>query len=161
MNPVIARASKADAETILALQRLAYESEARAYGDWNLPPLTQTIEELHEELEDSLVLKATVEGRLVGSVRARPAEGTCQIGRLMVHPDFQGRGMGSALLQAIEAEFPDAAKYELFTGSKSDATIGLYERHGYVITRSERQSEAVMLVYLEKPGRMAETPPEL
>ena len=160
MNLVIARASKADAEEILVLQRLAYESEARAYGDWNLPPLTQTIEELRQEFADSLVLKAIVEERLVGSVRGRVKHGVCEIGRLMVHPDFQGRGMGSALLQAIEAEFPDAAKYELFTGSKSDATIGLYERHGYVITRSERQSEAVMLVYLEKPGRMAETPPE-
>lgn len=152
MTPAINRASQTDAEQILALQRLAYESEARAYGDWSLPPLTQTIDELHEEFEDSLVLKATVGGQLVGSVRGRLAEGVCTIGRLMVHPDFQGRGIGSALLQAIETGFPDAVKYELFTGSRSDATIRLYEAHGYAITRSEWQSTAVMLVFLEKPG---------
>jgi ribosomal protein S18 acetylase RimI-like enzyme len=83
------------------------------------------------------------------------AESVCEIGRLMVHPDFQGRGIGSALLRAIEVGFPDATKYELFTGSKSDATIRLYERHGYTVTHSERQSQAVMLVFLEKPGRAA------
>ena len=150
--PVITCASLADADEILALQRLAYESEARAYNDWSLPPLTQTIEELRQDIADVLVLKATVEGRLVGSVRGRMVDGVCKVGRLIVQPDCQRRGIGSALLQAIEDGFPDAAKYELFTGSKSDATIRLYERHGYAITRSERQSEAVMLVFMEKPG---------
>lgn len=153
MTPVIQRASEADADEILALQKLAYESEARAYGDWSLPPLTQTIDELREEFGSSLVLKATVEGRLVGSVRGRMVDGVCEVARLMVRPELQGGGIGSALLQAIEEGFPDATKYELFTGSKSEATIRLYERHGYAITRSERQSEAVMLVFMEKPGR--------
>jgi hypothetical protein len=36
----------ADAEEILDLQRLAYESEARFYEDWTIPPLTQTLEQL-------------------------------------------------------------------------------------------------------------------
>ena len=35
-----------DARAILGLQKLAYQSEARLYNDWSLPPLAQTLESL-------------------------------------------------------------------------------------------------------------------
>ena len=148
--PVISVASADEAEAILALQKLAYESEARFYGDWSLPPLTQTLEELREQFATALVLKATLEGRLVGSVRALVTDGTCHIGRLIVHPELQGRGIGSRLLREIEGRFPDAVKYALFTGSKSEATLRLYRCHGYVATGTERSSPAVSITHLEK-----------
>jgi ribosomal protein S18 acetylase RimI-like enzyme len=140
-----------DAETILALQKLAYQSEARFYNDWKLPPLTQDIESLREEFGTSVVLKATTaSGRLVGSVRARVIDGTAAIGRLIVHPEYQRRGIGSQLLRAIEAACPGAAKFELFTGSRSEATIRLYQSHGYTITRTEPVTPTLSLTYLEK-----------
>ena len=83
----ISRASPSDAEAILALQKLAYQSEARLYDDWSIPPLTQDIASLREEFRASLVLKATVADQLVGSVRAKIDEGTAAIGRLIVHPE--------------------------------------------------------------------------
>lgn len=149
---VISIASVEDAEDILTLQRLAYESEASFYGDWSIPPLTQTIQSLREDLASSLVLKASAGVRIVGSVRAKVEEGTCLIGRLIVHPDHQGRGIGSRLLRAIEGAFPESDRFELFTGSDSEATIRLYERHGYVVTRTEQQTPAVRITFLEKPG---------
>ena len=39
---------------ILALQKLAYESEARLYDDWKLPPLTQTLDSLQAEFASTL-----------------------------------------------------------------------------------------------------------
>lgn len=150
----ICRAEPQDAGEILELQKLAYQSEARLYNDWSLPPLTQTIESLIEEFGDSIILKADSNGRIVGSVRAQAACGVCLIGRLIVHPDFQSQGIGSQLLQAIEAEFPEVSKFELFTGSKSEANIRLYQRHGYTISRTQELSLAVLLVFLEKPGNI-------
>ena len=150
----ISRASLGDAEAILALQKLAYRSEARFYDDWSLPPLTQGIASLREEFGASLVLKATVAAdRLVGSVRARVDDGTAAIGRLIVHPEFEGRGIGSELLRAVEAACAGVARFELFTGSRSDATIRLYQRHGYTVTRTESLSPTVSITFLEKPGR--------
>lgn len=149
----ISRASLSDAKAILALQKLAYESEARFYDDWSLPPLTQDLASLREEFDTSLVLKATVSAdHLVGSVRAKIDDGAAAVGRLIVHPEFQGRGIGSELLNAVEAACAGVAKFELFTGSRSEATIRLYQRHGYTVTRTEPVSPTLSLTYLEKPG---------
>ena len=146
----VERAGIDDAADILALQKLAYQSEARLYDDWSLPPLTQTLEQLREEFAQSVVLKATDAGRLVGSVRARIAEGMCHVGRLIVSPDVQGRGTGTLLMHAIESAFPDAPAFELFTGSRSEGNLRLYERLGYRRTREKVLSPSVTLVFLEK-----------
>ena len=146
----ITAASTRDAEAILALQKLAYQSEATLYDDWSLPPLTQTIDSLHEEFTHSIVLKATLGERIVGSVRARQNGDVCAIGRLVVHPEVQGKGIGSQLLCSIEARFVRVAKYELFTGSKSEANIRLYERQGYIRVRDEVVSEKISLTYMRK-----------
>jgi len=153
--PVVSAASTEDAEEILVLQKLAYESEAEFYKDWSIPPLTQTLEGMREDLATKLVLKAVAGDRIVGSVRAQVVDGVCRVGRLIVHPDFQRRGIGSRLLSTIEESFPDAERFELFTGSESEATIRLYRRHGYVVTRTERQTPSVLITYLEKPRRGA------
>jgi ribosomal protein S18 acetylase RimI-like enzyme len=146
----IREASTEDAQAILALQKLAYQSEARLYDDWSLPPLTQSIESLLEEFTQSTVLKATLGDRIVGSVRARKNGDTCAIGRLIVHPELQRQGIGSQLLRCIEARFEDVSKFELFTGSRSEANIRLYQRHGYSIVRTEPISEKVSITFLGK-----------
>jgi len=139
-----------DASAILELQRLAYQSEARLYHDGSIAPLTQTLESLESELEHAIVLKAVVAKCIVGSVRAKVIEGFGHIGRLIVHPDYQGRGIGSALLERIEASLDTVARYELFTGSRSEANIRLYQRHGYRITRTEPLSTNVSIVFMQK-----------
>jgi ribosomal protein S18 acetylase RimI-like enzyme len=147
---VISRAGVDDIPAILELQKLAYQSEARLYDDWSLPPLTQTLESLCAELVSSTALTAKVGARLVGSVRARMDDGICRIGRLIVHPESQRRGLGARLMEHIEREFGDSRKFELFTGSRSAGNIRLYERLGYKRTREERVSPSITLVFMEK-----------
>ena len=146
----IERAGAENASAILALQKLAYQSEARLYEDFNLPPLTQTSDSLRAEFDTSRVLEALDGDILVGAVRAREAEGTCHVGRLIVSPQWQGQGVGTRLMRAIEAEFPQVDRFELFTGSRSEANIRLYERLGYRRSREQVLSPALTLVFLEK-----------
>ncbi len=146
----ISRADISDAAEILELQQLAYQGEAALYGDSSIPPLTQTLGEIRAEFGEKTFLKACQGGRLIGSVRASLRGGTCAIGRLIVHPDFQRRGTGTRLMRAMEAEFPAAERFELFTGTRSEGNIRLYERLGYRAFRTDRLSERVELVYMEK-----------
>jgi hypothetical protein len=69
MDAIITRASIEDARAILALQRIAYQSEARLYRDWSIPPLTESLEDLRIEFSDKVFLKAKLGGLIVGSVR--------------------------------------------------------------------------------------------
>jgi GNAT superfamily N-acetyltransferase len=149
--PAILEAVPEDAETILVLQLLAYESEARRYNDWSIPPLVETLTSVRGQIAAHVVLKAMLGERLVGSVRGLMADGVCEVARLSVHPEMQRRGIGAALLAAIEARFP-AATFELFTGDRSEGNLRLYRRHGYVETHRQAVSPAVSLVYLRKPA---------
>ena len=153
---VVELAAVEDAPAILHLQKLAYRSEAAIYNDYTIPPLVQTLEEMQADCLNLAVLKALAEGRIVGSVRARMDRETCLIGRLVVHPDLQNRGIGTSLLAEIESRFDDRAlRFELFTGHKSDRNIYLYKKLGYRVFKTERVKENLELVYLEKynPGR--------
>jgi ribosomal protein S18 acetylase RimI-like enzyme len=146
-----------DAAAILTLQRLAYQSEAALYDDWAIPPLTQTLDQITAEFATHLFLKAVAgNGEIIGSARARvDGAGTAHIGRLIVSPDCQGRGIGTRLMHAIEEALPDAARFELFTGSKSEGNLRLYQRLGYREFRRERATPDLTFVFLEK-RRVAE-----
>ena len=50
MGISILHATPADTSDILALQKLAYQSEARLNNDWSIPSLTQTLPEIEGEL---------------------------------------------------------------------------------------------------------------
>ena len=146
----IARALAADAAALHELQRLAYRSEAELYGDWTIPPLTEPLAATERAVAELLVLKAVQGGRIVGSVRGRIEGATCHVGRLIVHPDWQGRGIGSQLMRALEAATPEVRRDELFTGERSARNLRLYARLGYCELRRAPLSGRVTLVYLEK-----------
>lgn len=149
----IEQATLSDAEAILALQKLAYRSEAEIYDDFEIPPLRQTLAEMQQDVVRQLVLKATLGERIVGSVRAHEHEGACQIGRLIVDPACQGCGIGRRLMAAIEERFRGVQRYELFTGHRSERNLAFYRKLGYVAFRSEAVSGRLSIVYLEKPGQ--------
>ncbi len=139
-----------DAEKILALQKQAYQQEAEIYQDFSIPPLTQTQEEIEKEFESSQFLIAVKEGQILGSVRAIQDGTTCLIGRLVVQPSYQGHGIGTKLLTALEEEFKQCKRYELFTGAKSHDNIRLYRKLGYLPYKQKTIHPGLSLVYLEK-----------
>lgn len=146
---MIKKAQKEDLEKILELQYLAYQSEAELFGNMGIPPLKQTIEEVYDEFQKGTILKAVDDGTIIGSVRAYQENGTVYIGKLMVHPEMQKKGIGTKLLLEIENEYPNQ-RYELFTSTKSISNIRLYERLGYKIFKEEAVSQNLQFVYLQK-----------
>lgn len=154
MNLQITEAKEADLENILALQKRCYQSEALLYDNFNIPPLQQNLEELRTTvIESTVILKAVIERQIVGSVRAFSESGSCFIGRLIVAPDFQNRGIGNALMSAIEHYFERCNRYELFTGHQSEKNLYLYKKLGYEIFKKQKVDDSLTLVFLEKGNK--------
>lgn len=147
---LIKKAQKEDLEAILKLQYLAYQSEAKLFGNMDIPPLKQTIEEVYDEFLKGAILKAVDDGgSIIGSVRAYEDDGTVYIGKLMVHPSKQGQGIGTQLLLEMEKQFPKQ-RYELFTSTRSEKNIALYQKLGYNIFDEKQVTEELRFVYMEK-----------
>ncbi len=147
--PAVDIASKGELEEILQLQKLAYQSEGELYNDFNIPPLVQSLEELEEEAGNSIVLKVVEDRKIVGSVRAYEEAGSCYISKLIVHPDYQNRGIGKKLISAVENCFKHV-RYELFTGHLSRKNLSLYRKMGYKEYKTRKISDNLELIYLEK-----------
>jgi ech hydrogenase subunit C len=140
-----------DIPEILALQKVAYRSEAELYGDVSLPAMRQSLAELTSDFERMLFLKGIVNGKIVASVRGYDdGQGTAHILRLIVHPYFQGRGYAQRLVGAIEKAFPQCRRFEIFTGHRSERNLHLYGKLDYKRFKSEPFSQQVEWVYMEK-----------
>ena len=151
------RADQGDAPEILALQKVAYQSEAEIYGDHSLPALQQTLEQLQNDFGRMLFLKAVVNGKIIGSVRGYCENGTAFLSRVIVHPYFRRRGIGRRLLDEIEQTFPEANRFEAFTGHQSKRNLYQLTRRGYQQFKTEPFNTAVNWVYLQKDRNGSES----
>jgi len=77
-------------------------------------------------------LKAVEEGKIVGFVAGDPRlqAGFSWIATLSVHPEYQRRGIGRALLRACERQLPTPYA-RLIVRVSNLAAIALYESEGY------------------------------
>ena len=146
----IEKANLEDLDEILRLQYLAYQSEAALFGNKDIPPLKQKIDEVTEEYEQGLILKMIDENDvIIGSVRAKEVDGTVYIGKLMVHPNHRCKGHGRRLLMEIERSYP-GKRYELFTSTRSKDNIRLYKDNGYREFDQRVAGDDLVFVYMEK-----------
>lgn len=155
MSVTTSIATEEEAERILKLQYLCYQSEAELYGDWAIEPLTQTLDSLRTELKERHVLVARLGDEVVGSVRGWvDGDGVGRIGRLCVHPRMQRHGLGTRLVSGMEQLLASGDRpvrsYRLFTGHRSIGNIRLYQRLGYRQTQVEEVTRSLSFIGLEK-----------
>lgn len=146
----ISKAEYNDLQEILQLQYLSYQSEAALFGNKDIPPLKQTLDEVIEEFNNGVILKMVDDNNtIIGSVRAIERDSSVYIGKLMVHPNYRHHGYGTRLLAEIEKYFPQK-RYELFTSTKSKDNIRLYHNMGYKVFDRKAVNNELEFVYLEK-----------
>lgn len=144
-------ALKEDLPAILELQKLCYLQEAEMYNDNTIQPLQEHLEDLELAFSQGTVfLKMIKNNAIIGSVRAYETEGTCYIGKLIVHPEHQNQGYGKSLLNTIETLFFKSERFELFTGHKSHKNLYLYTKLGYKEFERVAVHEGLELIFLEK-----------
>lgn len=92
----------------------------------------------HAELEAGgyYLAALTDDGRLAGyaglAVAGTPDDWEASVHTIGVHPDFQGQGVGTALLRALLARADELnAPVILEVRTDNESAIRLYERHGF------------------------------
>ncbi|MCX7428231.1 MAG: GNAT family N-acetyltransferase [Planctomycetia bacterium] len=146
----ITQATVADAAEIHALQQLAYQSEAEVQQNHAIPPLLETLDDVEAAFGHGVVFKILVDSRIIASARTSIQDGTCHVSRVIVHPSVQNRGVGTRLMRAVEARFPDVRRFELFTSQKSRRNLHFYAKLGYEAYKTVVDGGRRTLVYLEK-----------
>lgn len=132
MDFQILAATLDDLKTILDLQKECYETEAELHNEYNIPPLTQTLDSINQDFNQrTLFLKGVIDGQIIASVRGNIKETTTYIGRLVVKKKFQNNKFGQTLMKEIEHQLDNCTRYELFTGNRSEKNIKLYQKLGY------------------------------
>jgi GNAT superfamily N-acetyltransferase len=152
-DSIIVRAVPDDAQTILEVQKLAFQSEAEIHNTFKIPPLMQTIESIIEDFDTYEFYKITIRSRILGAIKVRLLENNILwIGRLIIHPDYQKQGLGRSLMKFIERKYNTVAGFELFTGLKSKRNIRFYQSLGYSVIEqfTEPGHSDILLVKMVK-----------
>lgn len=142
-----------DISEILELQRTAFHPIANLLDDPEIQPMTQTYDELLQEFNEGIILKYVQDYEIIGSVRAYiDNENVCHVGKLIVHPDCQNKGIGKALMIEIEKKFITCSKYQLFTGEITPNTLYLYTKLGY--KEISRTCDSLCMIIMEKLNKI-------
>jgi ribosomal protein S18 acetylase RimI-like enzyme len=139
------------AGAVLELQRESYAVEAALIGDDRIPMLTETLDQLRSAGLEWLA--TTDEAGLTGAVSWKVLDdGTVDIHRLVVAPRAFRSGLASALLDALDAAYPDRLMV-VSTGAANEPALRLYRGRGFQVTREREVIPGLWIAELERrPG---------
>jgi ribosomal protein S18 acetylase RimI-like enzyme len=122
-STVIEPASLRDLSPLRHIERVCFPQDA-----WPLLDLISVL-----SFPGVVRLKAVRDKQMVGFIAGdiRKTEGVAWIATLAVLPEYQGQGIGAALLEACEAHIP-LKRIRLCVRPTNEGAIRLYERFGYV-----------------------------
>lgn len=140
---ILRRANEDDCAALGALQRAAYEENARILGATPIP-LQADYAQVLRDMEVWLAgPRNDPDGALVLEIR----QDDVLIWSVATHPKARGAGIGRGLLALAEKRARDEkrAKIRLYTASLYLTNIDWYARHGFVEEKRETLPDRVMV----------------
>ncbi len=141
-TPIIRKATLNDTWQIYDLYKIvARSNRGNLTQEEDEITLHNVSEVLKKGLTRGLVLVLEKDNQIIGYLKAFTSEFRCLAhvltnATMMVHPEWQGRGYGSTLMNAylseIKSSMPHILRFELLPHQGNQRAIRFYSRHGFV-----------------------------
>ncbi|WP_144510097.1 GNAT family N-acetyltransferase [Bacillus sp. FJAT-22090] len=136
----IEKASIIDAEKLTEIMKRTFDLEVKKWLpnqdkviDFNLqPPGYSSIEMTKYMIRELEYFKVLLDKEIIGGIIITiSGENYGRIDRIFVEPNYQGKGIGSTIINLIEEEFPNVRTWDLETSSRQISNHYFYEKMGY------------------------------
>lgn len=138
---------KRTAEEIYELQQASYKIEAGLIGFEKLPPLLESPDDIRHSEE--IFIGYYSNEKLAGLISYKLINGTLDIHKLAVHPDYFKRGIAKQLLARVES-IQGIKDVIVCTGFKNTPAVGLYSKLGFTETGTQEVAEGIYIICFKK-----------
>lgn len=140
-------ADEGDFEALLALRMAAMRESLERLGRFDPQRARERLSRGFLPAYTRHILK---DGELVGFVVVVPREKDCLLDHLYIHPNGQGQGIGTWVMEQVLKEADQRGKSVSVTALKHSAANRFYLRHGFVL-----QAEGEWDLYYVRPAQAA------
>lgn len=151
---VIQKAVIEDVPLIHSIQVEAFKPLLDRYQDFDTSPANETIQRTKDRLQQKqtdyyLIVYDKI---TVGAIRiVRKDNRRYRVSPIFILPEYQGKGIASATMHAVESLYADALVWELDTILEEQNLCRLYEKLGYNKTgKVTKMNERMTIVFYEK-----------
>lgn len=151
MDLKITRTKMNEAETLLNIQKEAFQSDLKKYKDYDSSPAAEPLDFFKYKLEHSLHYTIFLNGKISGGIcLVKITDTHYRLFRIFLSPNLQNRGLGSKVLTHIEKKFPQVKEWSLDTPKDNARTRHFYEKFGYKKTKEFKVNDRLTLIEYEK-----------
>ena len=153
MKLKLIRATFSDCPDIYRLQIRSFGELLEKYQDYETNPGAEKIERIYERFQQSetdyWMIKLNEE--IIGAVRVCDFGTLCKLKQIFILPEFQKKGYAQDTINAVEALYPKAIRWELDTILQEKKLCHLYEKMNYTRTgKIENIKKGMDLVFYAK-----------
>lgn len=120
-----------DAETLLAVQKQAFNALLEKYQDYDTNPAMEPLATLKRKLSERDYYLILLDGRKVGYIGVRRGEDSLVITPIGLLPECQGKGVGHKAMLLLEELYPENRRWSLGTILQEPGLCRFYESLGY------------------------------
>lgn len=149
MDITITRASRAEAEALVAVQIAAFHHDAVLYPgvEADGPPGYDSVPHMLGAIEEAICYTIADGGRPIGVIiLVDDGDDHVHLDVIAIEPAYHSRGVGTRAMRFIEAAHP-ATRWTLHTPSYALRNQHFYEKLGFVKTGEEAADTILLFAY--------------
>lgn len=132
---IIRRACAEDAKDVYDILQKAFKEYAEAACLQNIEALTETVEDIENAIRNKVVFIATIDNKIVGTVRVDITGTEAYISRFAVNSENRNTGIGKSMMSLVDKYLVSKKVREasLHTASHYGALMRFYYGRGFYV----------------------------